>query len=63
MAKYCAKLNKQHWEAVKRVMRYLKGTLNFGLLYTSDGSGECIGYSDANWVGKSSSGYVFQIGG
>ena len=42
--------------------------MNFGLLYTSNGSKECIGYSDADWVGdlddrKSTSGYVFQIGG
>ena len=49
-------------------MRYLKGTLNFGLLYTSNGSKGCIGYSDADWAGdlddrKSTSGYVFQIGG
>ena len=68
VAKFCANPNKQHWTAVKRIMRYLKGTLHFGLLYSKDGSKECIGYSDADWAGdlddrKSTSGYMFQISG
>ena len=49
-------------------MSYLKGTLHVGLLYSKDGSKECVGYSDANWAGdlddhKSTSGYMFQISG
>ena len=43
VAKFCAKLTKQHWTAVKRILRYLKGTLNFGLLYSKDGSKDCVG--------------------
>lgn len=47
-------------------MRYLRGTLNFGLVYSRDGSKDCTGYSDADWAGdtddqKSTSGYSFQI--
>ena len=65
VAKYCAEPTKQHWLAVKR---YLKDTLNFGLLYSRDSSKDCVGYSDADWGGdiddrKSTSGYLFQIGG
>ncbi len=68
VAKFCAKPNKQHWTAVKRIMRYLKGILNLGLLYSKDGSRDCIGYSDADWAGdlddhKSTLGYMFQISG
>ena len=68
MAKYSAKPTKQHWIAVKRIMRYLKGTLNYGLLYSKDGSTECVGFSDADWGGdlddrKSTSGYLFQLSG
>ncbi len=33
VAKFCAKPTKQHWTAVKRIMRYLNGTLDLGLLY------------------------------
>jgi len=55
------------WKAVKRIMRYLQGTVNYGIvLGASEGSGnnmilEC--YVDADWAGdktdrKSTSGYV-----
>ena len=44
VAKYCAKPNKQHWVAVKRILIYLRGTLNFGILCSNNGSKECIGY-------------------
>ena len=64
MAKFCGSPSKQHWAAVKRIMRYLKGTLSLGLLYRKDGSSDCIEYYDADWAGdtddrKSMSGYVF----
>ena len=53
---------------MKRIMRYLKGTVKLGLLYSKDGSRKCIGYSDADWAGdiddrKSTSGYLFQVSG
>ncbi|RXN36740.1 Retrovirus-related Pol poly from transposon TNT 1-94 [Labeo rohita] len=65
VTRFCAKPTKQHWTAVKRIMRYLKGTLNLGLLYSKDKPKECIGFSDADWAGdqdnrKSMSGYMFQ---
>ena len=28
----------EHWKGVKRIFGYVQGTLNYGLLYTSDGS-------------------------
>ena len=68
VARFCANPSQHHWIAVKRILRYLKGTLNFGLLYRKDGPTEFTGYSDADWAGdiddrKSTSGYIFQIGG
>ncbi len=38
VAKFCAKPTKQHWTAVKRIMRYLNGTLDLGLLYHKEES-------------------------
>jgi hypothetical protein len=36
---------------VKRIMRYLKGTLAFGLCYRKSALNQCVGYSDADWAG------------
>uniref|UniRef100_J3KUY7 Reverse transcriptase Ty1/copia-type domain-containing protein n=1 Tax=Oryza brachyantha TaxID=4533 RepID=J3KUY7_ORYBR len=56
-----------HWQALERVMRYLKATMDLGLRY----SGYPMvleGYSDSNWISdadeiKATSGYVFTLGG
>ena len=37
--------------AVKRVMRYLRGTTKLGIYYSNECSNELIGYSDADWGG------------
>lgn len=39
----------KHWQGVKHLLRYLKGTANYCLRYTKEGSGEIIGFSDADW--------------
>ena len=54
---------------VKRVLRYLKGTKDYGLFYKKgDLKGELIGYSDSDFAGdcndrKSTLGYIFFFGG
>ena len=58
---------KDHWKALVRVLRYLRYTLNYGLHYLSYPI-VLEGYSDTNWIfgtndSKSTSGYVFTIGG
>ena len=65
VAKFCTKPNKQHWTAVKCIIQYLKCTLSVGLLYSKDGSKDCIGYSDAGDIDdrKSMPGYKFLISG
>ena len=68
IAKFSAQPTKTHWVAVKRILRYLKGSVDYGLNFTHESTSECIGYSDADWGGdlddrKSTSGYVFLISG
>ncbi|CAL2257015.1 unnamed protein product [Prunus armeniaca] len=55
-----------HLNAAKRVLRYLKGTVRFGLFYRKGGKEELIGYTDSDYVGdqddrKSTFGYVFML--
>jgi len=59
--------NDSHWKAVKRIFRYLRGTLDQGVTYGKSDDGP-IGYSDADWAGdrttrKSTSGYIFMMYG
>ena len=68
VARFTSKPTKQHWMAVKRIFRYLNGTISLGLLYSKDKGKECTGYSDADWAGdlndrKSTSGFVFKLSG
>ena len=50
VAKFSAQPTKQHWTAVKRILRYLKGTADYGLAFTPNASRDCVGYS-ADWGG------------
>ncbi|XP_041020372.1 uncharacterized mitochondrial protein AtMg00810-like [Juglans microcarpa x Juglans regia] len=40
-----------HWVAIKRILRYLKATINHGLFFSSQSSFKLQAYSDADWVG------------
>ena len=69
LSKFMSKPGTEHWQGVKRVMRYIQGTLKYGLLFTADGTdNKLTGYSGADWgrdvsTRRSTSGYVFQIQG
>ena len=58
----------EHWVAAKRVLRYLRGSADCGLVYRKTTGGVLLtGASDANWSGnidnrRSTSGYCFHIG-
>ena len=43
-AKFCAKPAMEHWIAVKRIMRYLVGTMYFGLPYKKNQLKSCLGF-------------------
>lgn len=66
VARFSSKPSQQHWIAVKRIFRYLNGTIDYGLLY--ENKSDIEGFSDADWAGdlddrKSTSGYVFMMSG
>jgi hypothetical protein len=68
--------NPEHWSVLIGVLRYIKGTLDYGIKYSpspdaADTPGVGIkpnGYVDSDWAGcvdtrRSTSGYVFFMGG
>ena len=64
LSKYMEKPKESHWLAVKRILRYIKGTMDFGLLYSYNNDATLYGYSDSDWGGdqverKSTTRYVF----
>lgn len=68
VSQYLESPDKIHWNAVKRVLKYLKGTVDFGLIFESKPNLELLAYSDADYAGdvetrKSTSGSVFKLGG
>jgi hypothetical protein len=52
-----------HWDAVKRILRYLRGTVIYGLHITHSSSFALHGFTNANWADstddhKSTVGYL-----
>ena len=35
-----------HWQAAKRILRYVKGTKRYGILYTTSECSNLVGYTD-----------------
>ena len=58
----------EHLMEIKRVLRYLRGTIGYGLVYLKGQSkARLLGYSDSDFAGdeqdrKSTSGQVFFLG-
>ncbi|CAN6485003.1 unnamed protein product [Victoria cruziana] len=68
LGRYLSNPGKDHWKAVKRVMRYLQGSNDNMLIYRKSDDLEILGYSDSDFAGcqdsrRSTSGYVFTLAG
>jgi hypothetical protein len=67
VARFQEEPKESHVQAVKRIFRYLKGTIDLGLWYPSKDSFTLKAYSDVDWAGsvddrKSTSGGAFFLG-
>lgn len=69
---YCSRFQSKPtealWSALKRILRYVSGTLNLELFFDKNIGIELIGYADADWAGdesdrKSTSGHIFKVFG
>ena len=68
---YMSNPGRAHWDAVKRVFRYLRGTLEYSICFHRIGNEHSLdirGYMDSDWAGdvdrrRSNSAYVFTLFG
>ena len=66
-ARYQANPKESHMIALKRIIKYVKTTADFGMWYSKDTNDVLASYSDADWAGnaddrKSTSGGCFYVG-
>ena len=68
LSRYSNKNNKELWQCLKRVLRYLKGSMNLKLVYKKSNYHHILsGYVDSDWGGdertdrKSTTGFVFKL--
>lgn len=68
LSQHCSEPTVRHWNAVLRVMRYLKGTAEYSLSYSANQQLKLQGYCDADYAGDtderhSVSGHIYFLGG
>ncbi|KAK2374696.1 hypothetical protein QL285_075640 [Trifolium repens] len=66
-ARYQAEPKMSHLTQVKRILKYVNGTSDYGIMYSHSEDSRLIGYCDADWAGsaddrKSTSGGCFFLG-
>jgi hypothetical protein len=67
VSRYMERPTEMHLQAVKRILRYLRGTTEFGIIYRKGDEGQLRAYADSDYAGdvddrKSTSGFVFMLG-
>eukprot|EP00253_Pinus_taeda_P028421 PITA_28421 len=67
ISRFMERPKEAHWQASKRILRYVKGTKKFGILYNVSEHSDLVGYTDSDWAGsvddrKSTSSCVFHMG-
>jgi hypothetical protein len=67
VSRYMSNPKKPHLDVVRHILRHVKGTINFGILYKRIKDCQVMGYCDADYIGdcgtrRSTSGYFFSLG-
>ena len=68
LARYSSSSTRRHWNGIKHILRYLRGTMDMVLFFSNVSKSDLIGYADAGYLsdphnGRSQTGYLFTCGG
>ncbi|WKA01240.1 hypothetical protein VitviT2T_019529 [Vitis vinifera] len=69
VSKFLSNPRRMHWDAVKWIFRYLRGTTDYGIMFNKQQSDPSVRrYVDVDYAGdlddlRSTTGYVFTLGG
>ena len=50
LARYSFAPTQRHWNGIKHILRYLKGTYDMGLLYSKESKQQLLGYADVRYL-------------
>jgi hypothetical protein len=53
VSRFMQESHELHWKATKRILRYIQGTITFGIHYVADSTLDLIRFTDSNWAGDS----------
>ena len=67
LARYSSAPTKRHWNGIKHILRYLRGTSDMGLFHSKAMKPQLLGYADAGYLSdphkaRSQTGYIFTYG-
>eukprot|EP00253_Pinus_taeda_P003028 PITA_03028 len=51
VARFMQNPRESHWKTAKRIVRYVRGTVQFGIHYSAEASPLLVGFTDSDWVG------------
>jgi hypothetical protein len=66
VSRFKQELHELHWKAAKRILRYVRGIITFGIHYAVDSTLDLIRFTDSDWADnttdhKSTSGYSLSL--
>jgi hypothetical protein len=67
VSRFMQESHELHWKDAKHILRYVQGTITFGIHYATDSTLDLIGFTDSDWDGdnidcKSTSSYSLSLG-
>ncbi|XP_074377341.1 secreted RxLR effector protein 161-like [Apium graveolens] len=57
LARFSSDPSKRHWDGIKHILRYLRGTIDLGLFFSKNSKSQLVGYADVGYL--SQTGYLF----